>query len=215
MKRCIIIPTLNEEEGIAQTIKKIPKGYDIFVIDGYSKDNTVKIARKLGAKIIYCKKRGKGNAIKKALKKLNYDIYILIDGDGTYNGKYISLLSKKIENGEGDVILGSRFLGKPNGLTLFRFISNKILIKTINLLNNANISDISTGLRGMSKEFVQNVNLAVGDFRIETEITLHALKNGYKIVEIPIDYEERLGKSKVKIIDMLRIYLYALKESLK
>lgn len=56
MKKCVIIPTLNEEMGIAKTIKNIPKGYDIFVIDSYSDDDTVKIAKKLGAKIIYCKK---------------------------------------------------------------------------------------------------------------------------------------------------------------
>lgn len=215
MKNCVIIPTLNEEKGITETITTIPKGYDIFVVDSYSKDNTVKIAKKLGAKIIYCKKLGKGNAVKKAVEKLNYDIYILIDGDGSYNGKYIPLLSKKIESGEGDLVLGSRFLGKPNGFTFFRFITNKILTKTINFLNNANITDISTGLRAMSKRFVRNLNTVTNDFRIETEITLYALKNRYKILEVPINYEDRLGKSKIKVLDMLKIYIYGIKESLR
>lgn len=214
MKTCVIIPTLNEEEGIAKTIKSIPKGYDIFLVDGLSKDNTVKIAKDLGAKIIFYKKLGKGNAMKKALKMLDYDAYVFMDGDGTYNGKYIPALVRSLSKGY-DLAIASRFLGKGKGFSPFRYITNKFFTKVLNLLNSSNITDISTGLRAVTKKFVKNIKLKEGDFKIETEMTIKALKKGYKIYEILVRYEKRLGRSKIKLIDMMKIFLYGIKESLK
>jgi glycosyltransferase involved in cell wall biosynthesis len=213
MRVCIIIPTLCEEEGIAKTIKSIPKYYDIFVVDGNSKDNTVPIAKSLNAKVITCKEFGKGNALRKAIRMLDYDAYVFIDGDGSYNGKYIPSLLRYLKNGY-DVVLGSRFMRKTK-MSLFRLISNKILTSTFNLLNHSNLTDVVTGLRAISRKFVKNVKLKEEDFKIETEITLKAVRLGYKIIEVPIYYQKRLGKSKMRLTDMLKIFFFCIKESLK
>jgi glycosyltransferase involved in cell wall biosynthesis len=211
---CVIIPTLNEERGIAKTLKTIPRGYDVFIADS-STDDTPRIAKKLGAHVIRCKKLGKGNAIRGAVSRLDYDVYVFMDGDGTYDGGYVQLLVRGLIDGGYDMIIGSRFLGLPCDMSLFRKFSNKILTKIFNLLCGCAITDVSTGLRAVTKEFIKNVELRQTDFRIETEMTLLAVKGGYRVGEIPIHYEKRSGFSKLRLADMAKILIYAVGKGLK
>jgi glycosyltransferase involved in cell wall biosynthesis len=213
-KVCVIIPTLNEEGGIVRTLKTIPRRYDIFVIDS-STDDTPKIAKELGAKVIRCEKRGKGNAIKMAVSKLDYDVYVFMDGDGTYDGRYIQSLVKSLIEGGCGIVIGSRFLGTPCGMSLFRKFGNKILTKIFNLLNGCAMTDVSSGLRAVTKKFIKGVKLRQTGFGIETEMALLAVKGGYGIGEIPIRYQKRIGSSKLRLTEMVKILIYAIGESLK
>lgn len=214
MNICVLVPTLNEEEGIEKTINSIPKKYDTVVVDGHSTDKTVEIAKNSGAKIIFCDKKGKGSAVKKAFSEMDYDIFVLIDGDFTYDGGDIPSLVEKLEEGY-DVVIGSRFKKGIKNMNFNRKIGNIVLTKTFNFLNKTNFTDISSGLRAMSKEFVKSVDLISNEFNIETEINLRAVKGGFKFCEVPIKYMERSGQSKLNFRGMIKIYLFALRMSLK
>jgi len=214
MKKCVIIPTLNEEAGIGKVINSIPKGYDIYVVDGGSRDRTTEIAKSMGANILEYPRKGKGYCVKKFIEEFDYDIYVLIDGDGSYDGKFIPELVKPIVNGKADLVLGSRFLnGKVENICISRLIGNKIINGVFRTLNNSNISDCATGLRAMSRKFIKNVNLKSNGFNIDVEITLLACKN-YKIIEIPIKYLKRLGSSKLKFFDMIKIFFFTIYTSI-
>ena len=108
-----IIPTLNEEPTISSVIKEIPRDRvnEIVVVDS-SIDATPEIARGLGAKVMYEYKKGKGRALRAAFNKLHYDIYVIMDGDYTYNPKEIHNVIRPIIDDEADIVLGSRILGK-------------------------------------------------------------------------------------------------------
>lgn len=210
MDVCVLIPTLNEEKGIKKTIDSVPKKYDIIVIDGHSDDRTVEIVKKCGVKIIFCKKKGKGSAVRKAFKELDYDIFVLIDGDFTYNGADIPSLVGKVIEGH-DLVIGSRFKQGIKNMKFSRKTGNIMLAKTFNFLNKSDFTDITSGLRAMSKRFVKSVDFVSDGFNIETEMNLRAVRQGFKFSEVPIKYMEREGQSKLNFLDMARIYLFTLR----
>lgn len=213
-KTCVIIPTFNEEKGILKTINSIPNKYDIFIIDFFSKDKTVEIAKKMGVDVFFCEKKGKGNAVKFAFKKIkDYSNYVLIDGDSTYDGADVDFLIEEIER-DNDLVIGSRFLKGIKNMSFFRKICNKILTNTFNFFHKTNLTDITSGLRAMKKSFIDSIKLKTDSFQIETELTHKAVVNNFKISEIPVKYKEREGDSKLGISDMSKIYLFAIKKGL-
>src|SRR3989338_3872938 len=127
-KITILIPCYNEEKGIAEVIKDIPKAkikkagfrIEVLVIDNNSKDKTAEIARKLGARVIQEKKQGKGNAIRTGFRNISKDTdyVVMLDGDNTYKPHEILRLIEPLESNFCDVVIGSRLEGKMNGHAL-------------------------------------------------------------------------------------------------
>jgi dolichol-phosphate mannosyltransferase len=211
MKLSVIIPTLNEEKTIASVIRQI-KG-EVFVIDANSTDKTVEIARKYDAKIIKQKSIGKGNALKQAFKQISSDIYVIIDGDNTYNPKEINKLIKPVILGEADLAVGSRILG--NGRRNIRFLNlfgNFLFNLILRLCLKTEITDMLSGFRAINKELINNIKLISDDFEIETEMTVKTIKNGYKIKEVPVSYRKRITPSKLHPIkDGIKIFFNLIK----
>lgn len=211
---CVLIPTLNEEYGILETIRFIPEEHDIYVIDSESKDSTTDIAREAGAEVVTCKKKGKGNAVRFAFNRIgNYSEYVLIDGDATYPGEGIDRVLEELGKGY-DMVIGSRFMGGIENMSVFRNISNSLLTWTFNSLQGTDLTDITSGLRAIKKELIDSIDIETERFEVETEITYKAVSNNFKVSEIPIDYRERKGLSNMKISDMVDIYAYAWKKCL-
>jgi len=202
----IIIPTYMEEKNIGLVIKsikkemkKIEKKYEIIVVDKYSKDKTTKIAKRLGAKVLY-DEFGKGSALIKGFNSAKGKILISIDADLSNRAEELPLLIDAVEDGF-DACFGSRFIigGKTEDMSLLRYIGNKFFVMLVNLLYRTKYTDLCYGYRSFKKSAVKKMDLKEKGFGIETEMSIKAVKKGLKVIEFPSFEKKRLyGKSNLK-----------------
>ena len=195
----IILPTLNEERGIIETLKRINEldlDKEVLVVDGLSKDNTVKNAEAYGAEVVFEKRKGKGVAMATGVKVAKSDIICFLDGDGTYPPKFIPKMLQLIKH--CDVVVASRLLkkegayGSMNTFIHYRFFP--FIFKSF--LKKFKTSEPISGMRLMRKETWYKLNLSSHDFMIETEMEVKMAKNKMKVIEIPIPCIKRIGRSK-------------------
>lgn len=215
----VIIPTLNEEQGIGLTIKEVLENIDaeIIIIDANSTDRTSEVAVSLGAKVVKQKGRGKGTAIAQALKYLNHNTkyVVLIDGDYTYPATPIPQMIKILEkNTDVEMVTGKRFNNDGNLPSyLKKFLAtpyhfgNLILSLAHRGLNRVPMEDPLTGLRVLRCDCIRDFRPQAKSFDIEVEINNHIQRRGGKIVELPINYRQRLGEKKLKIRHGLTIFI--------
>jgi dolichol-phosphate mannosyltransferase len=215
-KVSIIIPTLNEECGIVETLKQVNKldiAKEVLVVDGLSTDNTVRNAKQYGAKVIAEKRKGKGIAMATGVKNAKSNMICFLDGDGTYPPRFIPKMLELIEN--CDVVVASRLLKKEGvydsintfvHYRFFPFIFRKYLKKF-------KTSEPITGMRLMRKETWNKLHLRSHDFLIETEMEVKMAKNKMRVIEIPIPCIRRIGRSKwdSSLGTMLKIIEYVKK----
>jgi len=199
-KLSIIIPTLNEEKGIVKTLRQINKlniDKEVLVVDGLSTDDTVKNAKRYGAKVVIEKRKGKGIAMSTGVKNAKGDMICFLDGDGTYPPKYIPKMIELID--DCDVVVASRMLMKENSTDS---LSNLFLYKITPFLfkryyKKFKTSEPTTGMRIMRKRTWCDLNLKSVDFMIELEMEIEMAKRGMKVIEISIPCIKRVGgKSK-------------------
>ncbi len=200
MKVEIIIPTLNEEESIGEVIEGFKRlGYeDIIVIDGNSTDRTREIAKAKGAKVVIQSGRGKGQAIAEAFQIANGDVVVLIDGDGTYLPEDVEKLLEPIRKGIADHVIGNRLENFEKGaFTRLNLFGNKILNALFRFFYGVELRDILSGYRALKREVYKSIDLKKHGFEVEVEMTVETLANGFRIVEVPIRYVKRAGKTKL------------------
>jgi glycosyltransferase involved in cell wall biosynthesis len=195
----IILPTLNEERGIIETLKQIREldiDKEVLVVDGLSTDNTVRNAKAYGAKVIIEKRKGKGIAMATGVKNARANVICFMDGDGTYPPRVIPKMLELINH--CDVVVASRLLKKEGAndsvntfihYRLFPFIFRGYLKKF-------KTSEPITGMRLMRMETWNRLDLKSHDFLIETEMEVEMAKNKMRVIEIPIPCIKRIGRSK-------------------
>lgn len=196
----IILPTLNEEEGIVETLSQINRldiDREVLVVDGRSTDRTVENAEKLGARIIFERRMGKGIAMATGVKNSKGEFIAFLDGDGTYPPKFLPAMQELA--GSHDVVVASRLL-KREGSTdsLHNFIHYQlfpILFKK-SYYGKFNTSEPITGMRVMRRCVWDQLNLKSSNFFIETEMEVEMAKQGMTVAEIPIPCIKRIGRSK-------------------
>jgi len=205
----IVIPTKNEEKNIGYVLKDIKKffkekkdiKYEVIIVDAYSKDRTVEIAKKFGAKVIF-DEFGKGSALIKGMKRAKGDIIISMDADCSNRVNELELLISGIKAGY-DVCMGSRFLqgGGTGDMPLIRKIGNKFFVFLVNLLYHANYSDLCYGYRSFKRSAIKKLNLEEKGFGIETEISIKAIKEKLKVLEVPsFEKPRKFGKGNLKTL---------------
>lgn len=203
----VLVPTLNEREGLAATVLEVRQFLNepyILVIDGNSTDGTVDVARGLGLDVVFQDGKGKGDAVKKAIESLNGEprYVVFIDADYTYPAEYIPQMIKILEvNPEVGMVCGNRFekvLSFANVSSAF-YLGNRLLALVHYLVNGVNMRDPLTGLRVVRWEILKGWQPRSKGFDVEAELNYLVEKKGYVIVEIPIHYRERLGEKKLKL----------------
>jgi dolichol-phosphate mannosyltransferase len=215
LKVIVVIPALNEELTIKQTIDEIRScklptdaasvlDVSIWVIDGGSIDATRDICYAQKVKTMIQKGKGKGNAMREAIENLKSevaDIVVFMDGDATYCPSDLGRLISPLLNNEADMVVGSRFLGskEKGSMSVFNIVGNKIFNKTINFSMNSSITDSLSGFRALSAKVLKQLILFSDAFEIEVEITVEALSKGYRVMEVPIDYKSRKMQSNTKL----------------
>ena len=218
----IIIPALNEEEGIGATIseiKEVLNSFDFIVIDGGSKDRTYEIAEEMGGKVISQTGCGKGDAMSQALKHIdgNPDYIIFIDADFTYPAKYLNdMISLLQNNADIGMVLGNRFdmRLKPKAMKNPYYAGNRILSLAQYFLNGVKLNDPLSGLRVIRWDVLKLWNPKSRGFDIEAELNHYIERSGLKTVEIPISYRARLGKKKLGFKDGFSIFKRIISESI-
>ena len=194
-KIAVIIPCYNEELTVGKVITDIrntlPEA-DIFIFDNNSTDRTSEIARSLGAIVVKEKRQGKGFVVQSMFRKIDADIYVMVDGDDTYDISRITDMIEMVSTDNADMVVGNRF--KTYTTQAFRPLhtfGNKLVRLLINKLFKSNLRDIMSGFRIMNRTFSKNINIMSSGFEVETEMSIKALKYGYVIKEMDINYRER------------------------
>lgn len=193
----VIIPVKNEEAGLDYTLKALKDlGFsDIIVVDGHSTDGTVNIARRHGVFVVEQPGDGKADAVFYGLRLVKKPYAVVMDGDGTYDPRYIGQLLEKALNEDLDEVLGARVKGRENIPLLNRF-GNRILTSIFNLMFGTNLSDVLTGMYLVRTSMARAIIPTTRGFSVEVDVASQVASMG-KVGEVPIEYKRRIGKSKL------------------
>jgi dolichol-phosphate mannosyltransferase len=212
----VVIPTLYEEKGIGLVIDGINKAMHqynptVLVVDGYSKDKTVEIAKEKGASIIYQRADGYGDALmtgfEYANNHINADIIVMMDADGTYDPDDIPELLTPLLKNQADLVIGNRFRGMKRGaMTFTNRIGNRILSWIARRSLRIKVTDTQCGLRAFRANLIRNLHIKTEGMSFATEMLAEAKQAGARILEVPIAYHPRIGDAKLNPIkDGMRI----------
>jgi len=219
----VVVAALNEEEGIGPTLEELRKVLNdpyLLVVDGNSADRTVEIAKNMGADVLLQEGKGKGDAIFQAIKRLNPDVRYVVftDADFTYPAEYVARMVEILEqNPDVGMVIGNRFNGEHNfdkSLTDPFYVGNRLLAFAQQVMHGVKLSDPLSGLRVVRWEILKIWKPKSKGFDVEAEMNFHVKRKGYRIVEIPIVYRQRLGEKKLKLRHGFVILKRILAESL-
>lgn len=195
-KVVVVLPAYNASKTLKQTYEEIPFDLvdEVVLVDDASKDNTVEVAQSLGIKhiIIHEKNKGYGGNQKSCYKKaleLGADIVIMLHPDYQYTPKLLTAMISIIGNGLYPVVFGSRILGKgalKGGMPLYKYIANRVLTFTQNLLMNQKLSEYHTGYRAFSAEVLKKLDFSHNsdDFVFDNEMIAQIFWHGFEIAEV-------------------------------
>lgn len=205
MRTTLILPAYNEEEALSKTLEEYLEFVDeVIIVNDGSKDRTDEIAKQLAAgsaKVKYVKhetNKGKPEALRTGVKNATGDILIFTDTDCTYPARYIPECISYIGKG-ADMVLGARTFNESN-IPRLNKLGNTIFSMLITYFCYSKIKDAQTGFRVMRKEIFPVLDVHARNLEYETKMTMRAAKLGYNLVEIPIEYRKRVGKSKLNPI---------------
>ncbi len=202
MKITVLVPCHNEAATIAQVVAdfrgQLPEA-SILVFDNNSTDGSAELARRAGAEVIDIKPRGKGFVIQHIFRSIHSDIYVLVDGDGTYRAEDVHRLLDPILRAEADMTVGLRKPVSRAAMKLTNRMGNRFFSLLISVCFRAGIRDVLSGYRAFTRDFVGKISLLTYRFEVEAEITIKALQCGLRIWEVPVVYEPRLPQSASKL----------------
>jgi glycosyltransferase involved in cell wall biosynthesis len=193
-KIAVLIPCYNEEAAIATVVgdfHKMLPGASIYVYDNNSKDRTVEVAKAAGAIVRTEMLQGKGNVVRRMFADIESDIYVLVDGDATYDAASAPKMVAALLDGPLDMVNGSRVTDIAKAYRPGHRFGNWLLTSMVAWIFGNRFHDMLSGYRVMSRRYVKSFPaLAVG-FETETELTVHALELRMPITEIATPYKDR------------------------
>jgi glycosyltransferase involved in cell wall biosynthesis len=203
MKTSLVVPAYNEEKGLPLVVQEYLDVVDeIIVVDDGSSDGTFQAAKAMvGGKTKLFRHEvnsGKVAALRTGVEHATGDIIIFTDADYTYPARYVPDLVREIEKG-ADLVLGARMQEREN-IPAFNRIGNNIFSFIATYISCMRIKDSQTGMRAFRRQMFDKLDVKAKGLEFETKMTVRAAKLGYKIVEVPIEYRERVGKSKLNPI---------------
>jgi glycosyltransferase involved in cell wall biosynthesis len=185
----VVIPTLNEEKNLAHVLPKIQEWVDeIVLVDGYSSDQTINVARELcpTVRVVMQEGRGKGSALRTGFAAATGDIIVMLDADGSTDPSEIPLFVGALLAG-ADFVKGSRFLqgGGTKDMPLYRKLGNWGFVVLVRLMFGGKYTDLCYGYNAFWKRVLPKLDLDGTGFEIETMMNVRALKAALQITEVP------------------------------
>ncbi len=209
----VIIPALNEEDGIADIVERVlavrpalaeagVDGLELIVVDDGSEDRTAKIAGGYDnvTLISHEVNKGYGAAIKTGFRQSRGELLSFLDADGTYPPEFYPALCKPALEG-AELVVGSRMMGTESGMPLVRRIGNMVFVTLINLISHVNITDSASGQRVLRREILPALYPLPDGLNFTPVMTTRAIHENIKMVEVPITYSERAGRSKLSVVN--------------
>lgn len=221
-KVAILLPCHNEEgaiSGVIKAFRKVMPDADIYAYDNASTDNTYAEAKAAGAIVGREMRKGKGNVVRRMFADIDADIYVMADGDGTYDAEALPAMVDHLVHDNLDMIVGTR--AKDEDEEVYRAghrFGNRMLNTLVHLSFGQIFTDMLSGYRVFSRRFVKSFPSISQGFEIETELTIHALQQRLPVAEIPTRYYKRAGGTQSKLstyrdgFRILNFILFFLKE---
>lgn len=215
----VIIPTINEEDGIVSTLSELPlralegMGFvcEVIVVDGGSIDRTRERAEQLGARVVVEPRRGYGRAYKTGFRASEGDVLVALDGDHSYPSSAVPMFVKTLVKENLDFITANRLeLMETKAMDPLHKLGNLILSGVVRLLFSVNLKDSQSGMWVIRKNVLERIMPASDGMAFSEEIKIRAFKS-CKSAEIPIHFRRRVGNSKIKtVLDGVRNLFYLL-----
>ena len=198
----VLIPCLNEAGGIAEVVASFRAalpGAAVYVYDNASTDETSARALAAGAQVRREPLRGKGNVVRRMFADVDADVYVLVDGDGTYDAASAPAMIKLLAEQHLDMVCGKRVDSEVQAYRHGHRLGNRVLTSLVAILFGDRITDILSGYRVMSRRFVKSFPALSSGFETETELTVHALELRVPIAEFRTPYGARSAGTASKL----------------
>lgn len=203
----IVMPCLNEEEGIGPSIENARRWLaatgtngEVIIVDNGSTDRSMEIAEAAGASIVYESARGYGHALLRGIAEARGDIIVMGDCDGTYDFANLSPLIEPLRNGY-DIAIGNRYAGgiaKGAMTWSHRYIGTPVISRLLQMFAGVKHGDSQCGLRAFTRDAVDILDLHAGGMEFASEMLLKASRRDLRIAEVPITYDVRVGEAKLR-----------------
>ena len=197
-----IVPCHNEALTIAKVVNDLRAAVpecEVYVYDNLSTDGTDEVARGVDAHVRYESFKGKGNVVRRAFGDIDADIYVLIDGDDTYDAGAVAVMIKTLFDGPFDHVVGVRQDSSVNAYRSGHRFGNAMFNKLVSVVFGVRVTDMLSGCRVVSRRFVKSFPAVSREFEIETELTVHTSNLRLAFAEVPVGYRERHEGSHSKL----------------
>jgi glycosyltransferase involved in cell wall biosynthesis len=201
-KIAVLVPCYNEEAAIAKVVKDFRAALPsaaIFVFDNNSTDRTAAVARAAGAEVFQEKHQGKGFVVRRMFTDVEADIYVLVDGDATYDAPSANRMIARLLEERLDMVVATRIDQEKAAYRAGHRTGNRLLTAFVASMFGPAFNDMLSGYRVFSRRFVKSFPMLSAGFEIETEFTVHALELGLAVAEIDTPYYARPEGSASKL----------------
>lgn len=198
----VLVPCYNESAAIADVVASFREALPtaaIYVYDNNSTDGTAAIAAQAGARVRYERRQGKGHVVRRMFADVEADIYVLVDGDCTYEAQAAPALIQCLTSNAHDMVTGVRIAQGDEAYRTGHRFGNRLLTGLITLLFRSDVRDMLSGYRVLSRRLVKSFPIASRGFEIETELTVHALELDMSVGEVETRYGARPENSQSKL----------------
>ena len=194
MRIAVLVPCFNEEAAVASVVSAFRKALPsalVYVYDNNSKDRTAEVARAAGAEVRKERRQGKGHVVRRMFADIDADVYVLVDGDATYDAPSAPGMIERLVNDHLDMVVGSRVDRERAAYRRGHRTGNWLLTSFLSTVFGQAFTDILSGYRVFSRRFVKSFPVLSDGFEIETELTVHALELAMPVAEVETPYYAR------------------------
>jgi len=198
----VLVPCFNEEAAIATVVKDFQAALPqarVYVYDNNSTDRTAEIARAAGATVRREAHQGKGNVVRRMFSDVEADVFVLVDGDTTYDAASITAMIARLLDERLDMVVAARSDGEASAYRPGHLAGNRLFTAFVGSVFNATFTDVLSGYRVFSRRFVKSFPVLSRGFEIETELTVHAIELELPVAELMTPYYARPTGSASKL----------------
>jgi glycosyltransferase involved in cell wall biosynthesis len=194
MRIAVLVPCFNEAAAVASVVSSFRKALpsaQIYVYDNNSRDRTAEVARAAGAEVRSVRRQGKGHVVRRMFADIDADVYVLVDGDATYDAPSAPGMIERLVDDHLDMVVGLRVDQEQAAYRRGHRTGNWLLTSFLSSVFGQAFTDILSGYRVFSRRFVKSFPVLSDGFEIETELTVHALELAMPVAEIETPYYAR------------------------